>query len=71
MFYFLTFIIGICIGATIANLYLYLNSGYGLFRLDPVDEIEEPGEYTVTVRVAANQNLLDKKRIILKKEIRG
>nr|DAG55624.1 MAG TPA: YtxH-like protein [Caudoviricetes sp.] len=59
--------IGAIIGSMITRAVHHYKTTYGKFILVPVDEIEEPGEYMVTVRIPQNANLLDKKRIILER----
>lgn len=59
--------IGTIIGSMITCAVHHYKTTYGKFILAPVDEIEEPGEYMVTVRIPQNANLLDKKRIILER----
>jgi hypothetical protein len=59
--------IGAIIGSTTTCAVHHYKTTYGKFMLVPVDEIEEPGEYTITVRIPQNTNLLDKKRIILER----
>lgn len=67
MFYIFVFLFGFCVGAIAANLYLYVNAGYGLFSLRESNP-EDPEFHDLTIRIGSNQYLLDKKKIILKRE---
>lgn len=54
------------IASVIVNLLKRSKDAYGIFRIKPVtDEDGDTGLYSVNVAIVPNQNLINKKRIIL------
>ena len=61
-----TFLGGMLVGAVVLTVVLAIQSGIGYFKVDPVEPDE--GTYSVNVRLEANQNLLKKNFILLRRE---
>lgn len=61
-----TFLGGMLVGAIVLTICLAIQSGIGYFKVDPVEPDE--GTYSVNVRLEANQNLLKKNFILLRRE---
>ena len=66
MIILVTFLGGMLVGAIVLTIYLAIQSGIGYFKVDPVEPDE--GTYSVNVRLEANQNLLKKNFILLRRE---
>ena len=62
----LIFAIGVLGGSAVTLIILGIQSGIGYFKVDPVEPDE--GTYSVNVRLEANQNLLKKNFILLRRE---
>lgn len=60
------FFSGVLIGMLLTLVAFAIQSGIGYFKVDPVEPDE--GTYSVNVRLEANQNLLKKKMIVLRRE---
>ncbi|MDY5898644.1 MAG: hypothetical protein SPJ88_01765 [Bacilli bacterium] len=60
------FLGGMLAGAIVLTVVLATRSGIGYFKVDPVEPDE--GTYSVNVRLEANQNLLKKNFILLRRE---
>lgn len=60
------FLGGMLAGAIVLTVVLAIQSGIGYFKVDPVEPDE--GTYSVNVRLEANQNLLTKNFILLRRE---
>lgn len=60
------FLGGMLVGAVVLTVALAIQSGVGYFKVDPVEPDE--GTYSVNVRLEANQNLLKKNFILLRRE---
>lgn len=60
------FLGGMLAGAVVLTVALAIQSGVGYFKVDPVEPDE--GTYSVNVRLEANQNLLKKNFILLRRE---
>lgn len=60
------FLGGMLAGAIVLTVVLATQSGIGYFKVDPVEPDE--GTYSVNVRLEANQNLLKKNFILLRRE---
>ena len=60
------FLGGMLVGAVVLTGVLVIRSGIGYFKVDPVEPDE--GTYSVNVRLEANQNLLKKNFILLRRE---
>lgn len=60
------FFSGVLIGMLLTLVAFAIQSGVGYFKVDPVEPDE--GTYSVNVRLEANQNLLKKKMIVLRRE---
>ena len=60
------FLGGMLVGAVVLTVVLAIQSGVGYFKVDPVEPDE--GTYSVNVRLEANQNLLKKNFILLRRE---
>lgn len=60
------FLGGMLAGAIVLTVALAIQSGIGYFKVDPVEPDE--GTYSVNVRLEANQNLLTKNFILLRRE---
>ena len=66
---YLIFLGGVILGSIITNIIISLQSGHGYFKVEPYkDEDNMEGLYTVNVALTPNQDLLNKKKIILHKD---
>lgn len=63
----LVFLGGVFTGLGLVSLFFSLKSGHGYFKLEPYDD-ENTGFYKINIKLYSNQNLLEKKYIILEKD---
>lgn len=65
---YLFFLGGVFVGSIITQMILRYKTGYGWFRLDSANDPDEPELYNIQVRLRQGQPLLDKKRIVLRRD---
>lgn len=65
--YYLFFLGGVVFGSIITQILVRYKTGAGYFRLDPASE-DDPEDYLINIRISNGQNLLDKRKIILKRD---
>lgn len=66
---FVAFGIGVCIGCIVTFIIeRNYKTGYGLFRIEPMDDPEYKDFYRIAISINKSPKLLDKKRIILLKD---
>ena len=66
MLEFILFLMGVAIGGIITQILSHLKTGKGYFIIKKVPD--EENIYTINVRLANNQKLTNKTRIILERE---
>lgn len=59
--------VGIISGSIFMKKRMLHKTGYGYFSLEPVNDPDDPGMYTINMGLKDGQPLLDKKQIILKR----
>nr|WP_296955023.1 hypothetical protein [uncultured Mediterraneibacter sp.] len=64
--YIIALTAGIVIGTLVTMLHYRVRTGYGYFKLEPVPD--EPGLYTVNMRLVSDQDLKHKDQITLTRE---
>ena len=66
MLEFILFLMGVAIGGIVTQILSHLKTGRGFFIIKKVPD--EENIYTINVRLANNQKLTNKTRIILERE---
>lgn len=59
---------GVAFGSVITYWFTHRKTVFGLFRIDPVNDPEDPDLYTVNIALRRDPSLLYKKKIILLKD---
>ena len=65
---YIFFLLGVVVGSIITQVLVRWKTGYGWFRVIPVEDPEEPGLHTINVMLIPDQNLLNVKQIVLKRD---
>lgn len=64
---YLFFLGGMVVGSIVTQIIWRYKTGYGTFRLTSVDDPDEPELYNIQIGLKQGQPLLDKKRIVLRR----
>lgn len=62
-------VLGLVVGSLFTRLRIYDKAGSGYFRLDPIEDEDNPEVYTISVAITPGQALLTKDHIILKRDL--